>query len=264
MSTGKEIYNDYFGAFCYAYSNNGENWYTRLPNQENNNDLTNILMSSFNTPVVEQYVFFDDFNDVYRMIGVTKKNGVYTTNIWSSNNGLNWYDKKVLFNNSYDSQFSVIRNNGRYYIYQRLWYNKIRAVGRSVVDLNFNIIEKPKLMLVSSEKYFPHIYNNSASKVYNLVILFPTLLNDLDGIKITLGFEYENLLYLTGDDITEKLYWDEDVKWGIVSPGLILTGEEYTYWLYYYGNNSPHISVRTANDNVTKYYRIKIRIIPKQ
>lgn len=247
MSSGKEVFNDYFGALNYAYSFDGEHWIKSLLN---------------NQPIVEQFVNYEA--NKYRMIGVINIDGNYSTNIFESINGKDWINKKSLYNKSYDTQFSVITINNKYYIYQRVWHNGLRAVGRSIIDKNYNIIENPKIMLISNDNDFPHIYNNAASKVDNNILLFPTLYNsDNDKIKITVGFEFENQLYLTDTDITEDLYFGEDVKWGVVSPGLIPTGEHKTYWLYYKGNSSSHNNVRIDPNNVAKYYRIKIRLTQK-
>jgi len=248
MSIGEEIYNDYFGAFNYAYSKDGASWVKTLLN---------------NQPIVEQFINYDEIENKYRMIGVVNIDGNYSTNIFESNNGISWNNVKRLYNKSYDTQFSVITKSDKFFIYQRIWYDELRTVGRSIIDKNYKIIEHPRVMLLSNDKDFPHIYNNAASKVGKNILLFPTLYNDDDSFKITIGFELENELYLTETNITEDLYFDESVKWGIVSPGLIPTDEINTFWLYYYGNSNSHNIVNYASNNVAKYYRIKIRIIPK-
>lgn len=263
MGVGKEVYSDNFGAFCYAYSKDGALWNKKLLNQKENIETTNILMSSKNTPIVEQFVFFDEEINEYRMIGVSVNNGKTSTFIWKSVDGIHWSDKILLYNAYYDTQFSVIIRNNHYYIYQRFMHGNQRAVGRSVIDRNLNVIEPPKLMLLSSDEDFPHIYNNAASKLQDVTILFPTLYNEnTDSIKMVIGYEDNNKLYLSEADITEDLYRNENIKWGIVSPGLISTDEPNTYWIYYYGTTFSHNTARIAtNNNIAKYYRIKIKIL---
>lgn len=249
MSVGKEIYNGYFGALNYAYSKDGEYWVkTLLDNQ----------------PIVEQFVNYDINENKYRMIGVNYIDESYSTNVLESIDGINWFNEKRLFDKSYDTQFSVITRNEKHFIYQREWYKGLRVIGRSVIDKNLNVVESPKVMLLSNDTSFPHIYNNAASKVGSNILLFPTLYNDTDNFKISIGFEFDNQLHLTDADITNDLFIGENIKWGIVSPGLIPTDERDTYWLYYYGNSSSHNFVRVDPKNVAKYYRIKIRITSKR
>lgn len=255
---------DYVGYLCFATSMNGEKWDKTLIKNDINNVLSNIILSSDSISVLDQYVFYDEEEEIYRMIGAVIDDREITTNILESKNGIDWINKKKLFDRYYDTQFSVIKKDEKFYIYQREWYNGLRAVGRSIIDKNYNVIESPQIMLLSDDKDFPHIYNNAASIVDNIIILFPTLYNkDSDTIKLTVGFEYEDELYLTGFDITDDLYYEENVKWGNVSPGLIPTNELNTYWMYYYGTSDSHEKNGISPDNISKYYRIKIRIHPK-
>ena len=255
---------DYVGYFCHAYSNDGEHWSKNMSFKYDENDSTNIILSRENIAIHDQFVYYDDKDNIYRMIAA-KNNGTgkqVTTNILESENGINWVDKKIIYNKYYDTQFSLIRKNNNHYVYQREWYNGLRVIGISVLDENFNIIESPKMVLMSNDKNFPHVYNNAASMVNNTIIFFPTLYNkEKDTIKMTIGFEYNNEFFLTDSDITDDLYYGEKIEWGIVSPGLIPTDEPNTYWMYYYGTNYSHENVRNNADNISKYYRIKINII---
>jgi hypothetical protein len=255
---------DYVGYLCYASSLDGKTWEKKIIETDNTNLKTNIVLSTNNIPVLDQFVFFDDKDNIYRMISAVRNLRKITTNILESDNGIDWVDKKILFEQYYDTQFSVLPKGDFFYIYQREWYKGLRAVGRSIIDRNYNLIESPKVMLLSDDKDFPHIYNNAASYANELLVLFPTLFNNNnDSIKITIGFEFDDELFLTGFDITKDLYFNEEVKWGNVSPGLFPTDEPNTYWMYYYGTSNSHEKNQSIVNNISKYYRIKIRIVPR-
>lgn len=147
---------DNLGYMCFATSKDGKNWERsfniRYKNDENL--LTNILYFPDNIQIIEQFISFDYDNEIYRMIGSVKEKGKITTNILESENGISWVNKKILFDNYYDTQFSVIENGDHLNIYQREWFNGLRAVGRSIIDKNYNIIELPKVMLYLMIKTF--------------------------------------------------------------------------------------------------------------
>ncbi len=255
-----------FGSVCYAKSDNGLVWKKELRKSyiNNNETLSNIIQLPNETKITEQFIFYDTSKQLYYMICSLYRNGKTTTNILESKEGTTWINKKQLYGINYDTQFSIIGNDINYDIYQRVWVNGLRAIGKSVMDKSFNIIQSPKVILISNDTDFPHIYNNAASNLGNLILFFPTLYNSInDKIKIAFGYDYKGEIHLTDFNITSDLFYNEKVKWGIVSPGLVPTGELNTYWMYYYGINNSHEIVRLSDNNVSKYYRIKIRIIQK-
>lgn len=256
---------DFDGSFCLAQSAAGSAW-NRTP--VNNN--TNILIGGQKQKgIMGSFVFTDSFDAVfhYKMICVRLINGDQKTFLYASPDGIKWDMVKQLFNTMQDSQFSVIRMYGKYYVFVR--YNDYkrsfqRAMGLSILDDNFNVIQQPDLLLkAATNDGFPHIYNSAASQVNDsTVLLFPTYYNDDNG-KIQIKLLYSNNMkdyYLVNNNIYNYLFPNGNVNWAIVSPGLIAADEKDTYWLYYSGtaarhNDFPHI----ASFNIY-YYRIKLVI----
>ncbi len=222
----------------------------------------NIIMSlKAGSPIVEQFVFYDPIVLEYRMIGVTSNNGIIGTFIYSSKDGIDWKKEKLLFDSYMDAHFSVVIKDNLYIVYHRTIFNGRRAVGRFVLDNNYNILEEPKLVLVSPYNDFAHVYNSAASLIKNKILFFPTMYDsNKDMMYISVGYEDNNEFFLTDLNITEKLYKGENIKWGIVMPGLIQTSESDIFWLYYEGSTYPHNERRQAIDNISRYYRIKIKI----
>jgi hypothetical protein len=264
VSRGKEIYNDVGGAYCFAYSFDGEKWEKEIPNSISVKTpiYDNVFMSSkSNNSILEPFVFYDEVIKEYKLIGCEKYGNGWRTYLWKSINGIDWYDKKLLVAAYLDTQFSVIIKDNLYYIYCRDWKNGFRSVGRFIIDRNGDFVEPFRTILTSEHASFNHIYNNAASLVDNMVIVFPTMYDQVnDNIYISIGSELDNVMELTYNNITEDLFFGEDVKWGIVSPGLIPTGEKNIYWMYYLGDNYSHNERAKATNNISKYYRIKIAL----
>jgi hypothetical protein len=258
-SWGKKTNNDIFGACCFAYSRDGEKWEKSYPDSISNN---NIFMSSqTNNGICEQFVFYDyDLNEFILVANTHSENKILQTYIWKSKNGINWNEKKLLFPTYLDTQFSILKKGNLYNIYCRDW-TKFRIIGKFVIDKNGNSVETLKSMLSSQDINYNHLYNNAASLIDNKLVIFPTLYNqDNDKMYISIGFETDKDIKLTYIDITNDLFGEEDIKWALVSPGLIPTAEKNVYWMYYLGDKYSHYERIRRSDNVTKYYRIKIKI----
>lgn len=264
ISFGFNQYN-FDGSFCFANSSDGKNWQRSFINNN-----TNILLLGDNaTGVEETFVFFDEFDQAfpYKMICSKLVNGSHVSFLYSSPDGKRWKDHKLLTNMMQDSQPGVINFNGLYYIFSR--YNDYsqgyqRAIGLSILDKNFTTIQSPLLLLKANvNSSFPHIYNNAASKINDsTVLLFPTFFNEITS-EIRIKLIYTNNLhdyYLIDDNITNKLFPDGNVNFAIVSPGIIPTGENNTYWVYYWGTGTKHNSFPSSTKMDVTYYRIKFTI----
>lgn len=257
---------DYAGYLPYACSANGRDWVKQIPGRKDN-----ILFGS-GPPAkdgrVEQCVFIDNASvSRYKMIYTAKdaadlkEKTFYTV----SADGLNWEPGKVLWNQKFDSQFSVIIEGNNYHIFMRMWDTvggvRYRAIGEATVSNTWQTTKAPKLLFsagVNSE--FPHLYNNACSKITNsLYVLFPTYFNEkTDSIDVRLAFIRDGQGHLTDTSLKEALYGGEHVKWGCVSPGLIPAGRN-IYWLYYYGVNNSHNHFMDKGHQA-RYYRVKIEI----
>jgi hypothetical protein len=263
----KDDYSDYL---VYAHSKDGKNWIKEIPGRKNN-----ILQGTGHPQkdgIVEQDVFIEPSAEFpYKMIYTAKDandNDKEKTFIEESKDGINWINKKVLWNEKHDSQFSVIQKDSLYYIYLRYWDIKdkvrYRTIGLAVTDKNWKTIEKPHNVFKSDfNGDFPHLYNPGASKVSeDLTVLFPTFFNEKNNaVKFGLAYVYRNQPVLTDKDFTKDLLEGENSNWGIVSPGLIPAGKN-TYWMYYYATNMVH-SDYDQSGRKFKYYRIKVRIKEK-
>lgn len=260
----KDDYSDYL---VYAHSKDGKNWIKEIPGRKNN------ILKGTGHPqkdgVVEQDVFIEPTSEFpYKMIYTAKDstdNFKEKTFTEESKDGINWVNKKVLWNEKHDSQFSVVQKDGLYYIYLRHWDVKdnvrYRTIGLAITDKNWKTIEEPhNILRADFDGDFPHLYNPAASKVSeHLTILFPTFFNEkTNAVKFGLAYVYRNQPVLTDNDFTKDLLEGENANWGIVCPGLIPAGKN-TYWMYYYATNMVH-SDYDQSGRKFKYYRIKIKI----
>jgi hypothetical protein len=258
---------DYSGYLVYAHSTDGQRWTKEIPGKP-----TNILRGTGHPQkdgIVEQDVFIVP-NTVYpyKMIYTAKDSSDRwreKTFIEESKDGLNWVNKKVLWNQKHDSQFAVVQRNGLYYIYLRHWEIKnnvrYRTIGLAITDTNWKTIQEPHNILTGDfEGTYPHLYNPAASKISNeLDILFPTYFNEkTNAVKFGVAYVYRNRPSLTELNLTDALLGGEPANWGIVSPGLVPAGKN-TYWLYYYATNMVHSDYDQAGRKF-KYYRIKVKI----
>jgi hypothetical protein len=254
---------DFDGSFCLAQSKSGNTWNRTLITNN-----TNILIGDQKQKgIMGSFVFTDSLDAIfrYKMICIKLVNGNQKTFLYASPDGIKWTIVKQLFNTMQDSQFSVIRMYGEYYVFVR--YNNYkgnfqRAIGLATLDNNFNVIQQPNLLLKApANDAFPHIYNNAASKVNDsMVLFFPTYYNDNNG-NIQIRLLYSNNLkdyYLVDNNINKYLFPDGNINWAIVSPGLIAADEKDTYWLYYYGTPSHHDDFVHSSSFKISYYRIKL------
>ncbi|WP_162944973.1 hypothetical protein [Flavisolibacter nicotianae] len=263
----KDDYSDYL---VYAHSTDGEHWIKEVPGQPNN-----ILRGTGHPQkdgIVEQDVFIEPAAVYpYKMIYTAKDSTDKfreKTFIEESKDGLHWVNKRVLWNEKHDSQFSVIRRDNRYYIYLRHWemQNNIRyrTIGLAVTDINWNTLVAPHNILTADfSSDFPHLYNPAAANVSaDLDVLFPTFFNEKNNaIKFGLAYMYKGQPILTSVDLTSALLDGAQANWGIVAPGLVAAGKD-TYWLYYYATNMVHSDYDKGGRKFS-YYRVKLRLKEK-
>ena len=256
---------DFDGYFCLAKSSDGEAWNRNLVNNN-----TNILIDGKNGKGITGSFVFVDSLDVqyhYKMICTKLVNNEQKTFLYASGDGITWIIVKQLFDTKQDSQFSVVRMNGVYYVFSR--YNDFsngyqRAIGIAKLDDYMNVIQSPSLLLEAPEQTpYPHIYNSAASKINDsTILLFPTYYNDDNG-SISIKLIYTNNTkdyYLINSNINNYLFSSANVNWAIVSPGVIPTGEPDTYWVYYYTTSIKHNSILYSTTANIIYYRIKLKI----
>jgi len=255
---------EFDGSFCLAKSFDGDTWSRTLINNN-----TNILIRGYDKKgITGNFVFIDSFDTQFRYKLICGKlvNDEQKTFLYASADGVKWKMVKQLFNLMQDSQFSAICMNGKYYVFSRFndYTGKFqRAIGLSLLDKNFNVIQQPGLLLEAQPNDpFPHIYNSAASKINDSsVLFFPTYYDDDNGIQIKLL--YTNNMkdyYLVNNNINKELFPGGGVRWAIVSPGLIPTQDRNTYWLYYYGTKAKHNDFAVSRKIDVSYYRIKLVI----
>lgn len=265
--TRDKTISDYDMHLCYAYSKNGKDWIKKIPESDLNAlQLTNNILKNgegYNKKGwVETYVFLDknDQKSPYRIIYTAIDiDGFEKTFMSKSENGIIWNDPTIVWNNKHDSQFSVtIQENGNYFVFLRMWDdNHIdRQIGYAIISPKGKTIVPPTSILNGS------LYNSAATHLEkNNFIMFPTVYNpNNQNINIKIGFFQNGKAGLTAQDITADLLQGDPIKWAVVSPGLIKTGKDNEYWVYYYGRTTNHNSLSPSNTN---YYRIKIQIKKK-
>ena len=258
---------DYSGYLAYARSKDGKNWIKSVPGKQNN------ILSGTGHPqkdgIVEQDVIIDESSPLkYKMIYTAcdlSDNGKEKTFLEESADGINWTNRRILWNRKHDSQFSVIERNGLYHIYLRYWeiYKDVRyrTIGLAITDQNWNTLSEPaNVFQADFGSDYPHLYNPAASKISDdLDVLFPTYFNDKnDRIKIGVAYTYQGKSVLTDMNISEDLLAGIDADWAIVAPGLVKEGKN-TYWLYYYSSNMLHSKASEKSKKFT-YYRVKLKI----
>lgn len=261
---------DYSGYLVYAHSEDGLHWIKGIPGAP-----TNIIRGTGHPQkdgIVEQDVVIEpQAQDRYRMIYTAKDpNDQWKekTFIEDSPDGVHWENKRVLWNQKHDSQFSVIEHGNQYYIYLRYWdiYNntRYRTIGLAITDKKWNTIQEPQnIFKADYNSEFPHLYNPGASKINeDLDILFPTFFNEkTNAIKFGVAYRYNGQPVITNIDLTKELLRDGNLNWGIICPGLIKVKKD-TYWMYYYATNMVHSDYDKAGRKFN-YYRIQVRIKSK-
>lgn len=254
--------------FCYAYSTDGKTWNKRNPKLANNN----ILIDGNATPAtpwgnawLEAGVFVDrnDIEVPYRVIFSFKNwTGKASVFMAKSVDGLTWIGVKRILETSHDSQFDpIVLENGNYLIFLRMWENGHRKIAYMIVQPDGVVLEQPQIISISG------LYNSASTLLdSNTLIMFPTEYDQgSDKMKIKVAFCLSLNIHLTRQDITDDLFHNENIKWGVVSPGLISTGEKDTYWMYYYGSTKTHDSTPLTHIKSNfKYYRIKVSVTPKE
>lgn len=254
------IFNDLSSYFCYAENVNGK-WEKIKLNKD-----TNILLGNGkSTGVVEHFVFYDDDLKKYRMLAATSNGAGKTyTYLYSSDDGKIWEDKKVVFPNYYDTQFSVIEHLGLYHVYLRIVKDgNFRTVGKAIITKEGTVMQEPYIIFSDNKDVkYNQIYNHAASKLTdNINIMFPTYYDNVsDNMYISFVIEKDNKIHISNLNLNEYLFGDEQIGWGVVSPGLYPTEEKNIYWIYYYGSSLTHNKRVKEKNGYTNFYRIKIRL----
>ncbi|WP_128331181.1 hypothetical protein [Apibacter sp. HY039] len=259
---------DYGSKLCFAYSTDGKNWIKKIPDGNFEDNIIVGRNSSLKQGWVEIDVFFDKNDKKYpfRALYNKKTDVLQQTFMSKSKNGWEWVDEIKVFETYHDSQFSVkVLSNGNYLVLLRLWsgelYTSNRIIGSAIITPEGDIYNSPKELLSSNIENFSHLYTSSAHFFSDdNFIMIPTVYSNNDKISIRTAYYLNGKAYLNKTDITDALYQKQEIGWGNVCPGLISTGEENTYWMYYYGRVGTHNNVKNYT---TYYYRIKVKTVKK-
>jgi len=262
-SMENKIYSDYATHICYAYSINGKDWTKSILNNSNEKDNNILIHGKYDKKEgwVENFVFIDnnDKDYPYRIIYTAlDSDGAEKTFMSKSSNGITWPIRRVVFNSKHDGQYSVhVQDDGNYMIFLRMWdsHHVNRQIGYAIITREGDIISPPVSILSGN------LYNSAAFYLgFNNYIFFPTEYNSKNQkIAIKIGYIIQGKAGMTHQDITSLLFQNDYPGWGIVSPGLIPTGTDNEYWLYFYGRPNEHDDYGDP-EHKTTYYRIKIII----
>lgn len=209
---------------------------------------------------MEQCLFYDDINGLYKIIYNQQEAGTVKMFMIESKDCVNWGNRTLIIEQFYDSQYSVKVRDGKYFVYHRLWIDGIRVVGLTVLSTNGEILEPARVLYISDNKYFNHIYNIAASEInptYDLC--FPTKYNSVTNeISVNLGYIYETENVFVSDyNLIKILSRKNEAKWISVCPGLLPTDSPNEYWLYYHLSFKEHGSQELR---ASKYCRIKLKL----
>ena len=208
--------------------------------------------------IIEQYVFMVDDKEIpYRLVGNLFEDDHYEMCLWESSDGIEFKNKKVLFNEQHDTQQVMIPRGNELKLYTRIWENNERKNRRlAVAFFNMSGNQKSNLSLLDGD----YLYNSAASKLNSQFdILFPTFYNNRD-VGGSDSCYVKN--YVVDGTNTRELpcgfnKWIESTEsWVIIAPGFIKIGGG-TYLAYNTRTKSHDSSTEGV---VSKYKLIKIEI----
>ncbi len=217
---------------------------------------------------MESCLFYDKTNNIYKIIYNQEEGGKVKMFMMESSDCINWRNRKLITEVFYDSQFSVVEKEGKYFVYHRYWdgnwYSNDsgrRVIALTILSSSGEILSPTKILYKSSNEYFKHMYNSAVSNVdseYDLC--FPTGYNsDNQDISINMGFiRNAEDIKVSEYDLFKILSKKDEALWITVSPGLVpidqLCNE---YWMYYHLSYKKHGSTELK---ASKYCRIKLKL----
>lgn len=225
----------------FAYSKDLQTWVKKLPNKRHNIVMENIADASVS--------YFPNNEYPFKLICRQQIDGANFLVIYKSKNGYDFLLDNYLLKGKFDTQNTIIDENGNYRIFTRLWNDNhtIRMIGSALYDSNYVCIEP------LHEIGIKYVYNPAAIKLANeCYLLLPSYMNDLENPDKSDEMSLKSYI-LTSNGITEisnNLSQKDSSSQIFVSPGIIeYKGNKYiSYVAKDKGHNSSEFS--------KSYYRI--------
>ncbi|HNP77300.1 MAG TPA: hypothetical protein PKM91_08685 [Cyclobacteriaceae bacterium] len=242
---------DLQGFLCYAESRDGIVWTKSIQNRvEYNGSKRNNILLKIELPGTT--VFYDKDapnSSKYKLIYLKPNEQVGN---WvfgmSSADGLAFSNPQTLMKSYSDTQLSMIRDNGIYRLYSRVWDGHIIGHGRRMVGYSESTsfgktcFRTPKAILSNGNSEFD-IYNNAAVKIKEgLYLMIPSLFSMTRDISVPhLALSENGINFRMSKEPLVPLGKGFDSSGIYIAPGGGIPGEkENEYIFYFVGKSEPH------------------------
>ncbi|MBR0174505.1 MAG: hypothetical protein IJQ22_03225 [Bacteroidales bacterium] len=209
--------------------------------------------------VIEQSVFMvKDKEYPYRMVGcqwIGEKSWQRGVFLWKSKDGIEFTDRKMLYDTIHDTQNVMVTRGNRWKLYSRITQEHYKNRRMTVAEFNKRGEQLSDTEILAGD----FLYNNAACKVdkrYDL--LFPTYYNTHGGTTDACFFR----CYLTDGPFIREFpcelnRWVEaDEHWVLASPGFVfINGERYLAY------NSRTRSHETSETGMVSRYKLVKAVI---
>lgn len=209
--------------------------------------------------VIEQSVFMvKDKEYPYRMVGcqwIGEKSWERGVFLWKSKDGIEFTDRKMLYDKIHDTQNVMVTRGNRWKLYSRITQEHYKNRRMTVAEFNKRGEQLSDTEILAGD----FLYNNAACKVdkrYDL--LFPTYYNTHGGTTDACFFR----CYLTDGPFIREFpcelnRWVEaDEHWVLASPGFVfINGERYLAY------NSRTRSHETSETGMVSRYKLVKAVI---
>ena len=206
--------------------------------------------------VIEQSVFMvKDKEYPYRMVGcqwIGEKSWERGVFLWKSKDGIEFTDRKMLYDKIHDTQNVMVTRGNRWKLYSRITQEHYKNRRMTVAEFNKRGEQLSDTEILAGD----FLYNNAACKVdkrYDL--LFPTYYNTHGGTTDTFCFR----CYLVDGPFVREIpcelnRWVEaDEHWALACPGFVfINGERY---LAYNSRTRSHDASETGM--ISRYKLVK-------
>ena len=209
--------------------------------------------------VIEQSVFMvKDKEYPYRMVGcqwIGEKSWERGVFLWKSKDGIEFTDRKMLYDKIHDTQNVMVTRGNRWKLYSRITQEHYKNRRMTVAEFNRRGEQVSDTEILAGD----FLYNNAACKVdkrYDL--LFPTYYNTHGGTTDACFFR----CYLVDGPFVREIpcelnRWVEaDEHWVLASPGFVfINGERYLAY------NSRTRSHETSETGMVSRYKLVKAVI---
>lgn len=209
--------------------------------------------------VIEQSVFMvKDKEYPYRMVGcqwIGEKSWERGVFLWKSKDGIEFTDRKMLYDKIHDTQNVMVTRGNRWKLYSRITQEHYKNRRMTVAEFNKRGEQLSDTEILAGD----FLYNNAACKVdkrYDL--LFPTYYNTHGGTTDACFFR----CYLVDGPFVREIpcelnRWVEaDEHWVLASPGFVfINGERYLAY------NSRTRSHETSETGMVSRYKLVKAVI---